>query len=52
VADIASISGSFGADIRVAVLVDGRPYAGDPRTIPLRDGTQVAVQVTGPSGSG
>ncbi|HKF74939.1 MAG TPA: hypothetical protein VKF59_02260 [Candidatus Dormibacteraeota bacterium] len=52
VADIASISGSFGTDIRVAVLVDGRPYAGDPRTIPLRDGTQVAVQVTGPSAAG
>jgi hypothetical protein len=46
--DVATVSGSFGSSIRVSVQVDGRQYASDPRTIPLRDGTRVVVQVTGP----
>jgi len=47
--DVQSI-GSYGAGIAVSVVVDGTAYRGDPRTIPLHDGTKVVVQVTGPPG--
>jgi len=52
VPDVASMAGAFGSATRVTVLVDGRPYSGDPRTIPLRNGTRVVVQVTAPTGGG
>jgi hypothetical protein len=52
VPDVAAAGGTFGSGIRVSVQVDGRPFAGDPRTIPLRDGTRVVIQETGPSGGG
>jgi len=52
VPDVASAQGSSGTGIRVSVQVNGRPYPGDPRTIPLRDGTQVVVKVASPAGAG
>jgi hypothetical protein len=48
----ASIGGHFGTGIRASVRVYGKPHVGDPRTIPLKDGTQVAVEVTGPTYGG
>jgi hypothetical protein len=36
----------------VAIGVDGQSRSGDPRTIPLRDGTHVEVVVTAPTGGG
>ncbi len=50
VPDVQSIGPYLGTGIRVSVLVDARAYQGDPRTIPLHDGTNVVVQVTGPTG--
>jgi hypothetical protein len=43
---------SQGPSARVAILVDGRPYGGDPRAIPLHDGTEIVVVVTAPTGGG
>jgi photosystem II stability/assembly factor-like uncharacterized protein len=49
VPDVQSIAPYVGAGVVVSVLVDGSAYPGDPRTIPLHDGTKVVVQVTGPT---
>jgi photosystem II stability/assembly factor-like uncharacterized protein len=50
--DLASAAGVFGPSVRASVQVDGKPYAGDPRAIPLHDGTRVVIDATGPSGTG
>jgi len=41
-----------GPGTQMVVRVDGTPYGGDPRAIQLRDGTDIEVVVTAPTGSG
>jgi photosystem II stability/assembly factor-like uncharacterized protein len=50
VPDVRYLAPSLGSSVRVTVLVDGKPYGGDPRAIPLRDRTDVVIQATGPTG--
>jgi hypothetical protein len=51
-ANLQAIGPLEGTNFQASVTVDGRVYSGDPRTIPLRDGARIVVQLTGPSGLG
>jgi hypothetical protein len=52
VPDVAALTGYVGPSVRTAVMVDGRVHGGDPRAIPLRDGTRITIEVTVPTGGG
>jgi hypothetical protein len=48
--DLASVMAGRDAGMRTVVWVNGQPYAGDPRSIPLRDGTDILVAASAPPG--